>query len=249
MNSADDLTSGEKRKLSLLRKDLLLWSQAHGRMFPWRETTATGYDQIVVEVLLQRTTADAVARFFPPFKQRYPDWTSLSLAPIGELEEVMKPLGLWRRRAQSLSGLAKYAATSGGAFPRDPFRLAEIPAVGQYVSNAIGVFLHSQRAPLLDVNMARVIERFVRPRRLADIRYDPWLQAAAKWLVRDGDAASVNWATLDFAALVCKSARPDCLHCPLSTRCSFATNSVRRHGQPLQSIILEGTTSKIKEMR
>ena len=28
--------------------------------------------------------------------------------------------------------------------------------------------------------MARVIERVARPRRLADIRHDPWLQAAAK---------------------------------------------------------------------
>ena len=167
--------------------------------------------------MLQRTTATAVSRFYGEFFARFDSWTSLAAVQPGDLEQFLKPLGLWRRRAASLLGLASYAAKTGGAFPSDPELHREIPAVGQYVSNAVLMFQHGRRTPLLDVNMARVIERFVRPRRLADIRYDPWLQAAAHWFVR-GDRPEL---ALDFAALVCKARRPLCPACPVNDRCRF----------------------------
>lgn len=221
MPSADPLTRGEKRKLSLLRSDLLSWSGEHGRDFPWRQQSASTYNKVVVEVLLQRTTASAVAKFYPHFIARFPNWSSLAEAQPGDLESLLRPLGLWRRRANSLLGLARYAASVGGQFPRAAKEHVGIPAVGQYVSNAIAMFQHGRCAPLLDVNMARVVERHVRPRRLADIRHDPWLQDAAHWLVRSENPALVNWAILDFAAVVCKARNPSCPTCPLNSRCNY----------------------------
>lgn len=221
MRPIDVLTRGEKTKLTRLARDLVAWAAASGRDFPWRSEKAGTYERIVVEVLLQRTTATAVAGFYERFFATFPTWKALALATPGELEVFLKPLGLWRRRAQSLLGLAEYAAAAAGNFPRNADDHAEIPAVGQYVSNAVLLFQHGRSTPLLDVNMARVIERFVRPRRLADIRYDPWLQSAAKWFVRAEDAAAANWAILDFAALVCKARRPLCETCPVRARCSY----------------------------
>jgi A/G-specific adenine glycosylase len=69
--------------------------------------------------------------------------------------------------------------------------------------------------------MARVIERVVRPRRLADIRHDPYLQQAAGWLVNAPRPERVNWAILDFAALLCKPRQPLCPHCPAIGYCSY----------------------------
>lgn len=219
MPFADRLTAGEKRKLTLLARDLLRWSQAEGREFPWRAEGAGEYEQIVVEVLLQRTTATAVGKFYRAFFDRFPDWATLAAAEVFDLEVFLKPLGLWRRRAQSLLGLARYAAGNEGAFPARASGHTKIPAVGQYVSNAIMVFQHGKSRPLLDVNMARVIERFVRPRRLADIRFDPWLQEAAHWLTRGKHTRRVNWAVLDFAATVCRARNPRCPTCPVKRRC------------------------------
>ncbi len=66
--------------------------------------------------------------------------------------------------------------------------------------------------------MARLIERYIRPRKLADIRYDPWLQEAAHWLVRGDQPVEINWATLDFASAICTARNPRCGTCPLSRR-------------------------------
>jgi A/G-specific adenine glycosylase len=232
MPSPDPLKPGEKRRLARLARDLVSWSRKNGRDFAWRSSKANLYQQIVVEVLLQRTTATAVAGFFDEFITEYPGWVELAAAKTEDLEKFLKPLGLWRRRAQSLLGIAGYAAANNGGFPRDPGDHRDIPAVGQYVSNAILQFQHGRATPLLDVNMARVIERFLRPRRLADIRYDPWLQAAAHWLVRGDRSHEVNWATLDFAALVCRARNPRCAICPVKNRCNYAISSRRRSPDP-----------------
>ena len=215
----DRVTRGERAKLTRLRATLIGWYQQHGRQFPWREPTASTFERICVEVLLQRTRAETVAVLYPRFFSYFPDWDSIARARPAELECVLRPIGLWHLRARSLKQLATYAAARGGVFPADPDELAKVPAVGQYVRNAILLFQHGKSRPLVDVNMSRVLERFLRRRRLSDIRYDPWLQGAAHWLVRGQQAIETNWACLDFASAVCIARTPRCSSCPLFSRC------------------------------
>lgn len=216
-----DLPSrGEKRKITNLGRFLREWFKDNARDFPWRKPETGTYERICVEVLLQRTRAQTVAKFYGEFFGRFHDWEGIAQTDEQELAEFLKPLGLWHRRATGLKKLATYAADRGGMFPDKEKELVNVPAVGQYVSNAILLFQHGQRKPLLDVNMARVIERYVRPRRLADIRYDPWLQTAAHWLVETGDPISTNWATLDYSSTICQKAKASCFQCAINTRCS-----------------------------
>ena len=169
---------------------------------------------------MQRTRAETVAGMYHAFFERFRNWSDLADTSTRELEEHLKPIGLWRRRAISIKGLATYAAEHDGHFPIDPRKLGEVPGVGQYVMNAILLFQHGAKRPLVDVNMARVLERFLRPRTLADIRYDPWLQAASHWLVRER-AVETNWATLDFGAAICSSREPACAGCLISRHCHY----------------------------
>jgi A/G-specific adenine glycosylase len=86
------------------------------------------------------------------------------------------------------------------------------------------LFQHREAQPLLDSNMARVLERFFGPRTLADIRYDPYLQALAKAVVSCDRPIAMNWAILDFASLVCQN-RPLCNACPVNRTCRFESRS------------------------
>ncbi|WP_108503531.1 hypothetical protein [Paracoccus indicus] len=216
----DPLTRGQKVRITRLRYRLLDWYAVHGRDLPWRHDPANTFERICVEVLLQRTRAETVAKVYPTFFGRLRSWADIAAAPVEELEEHFKPIGLWQRRARSMKALSTFAAERGGQFPDTVDGLAHVPAVGQYVANAILVFQHGENRPLLDVNMARVIERYVRPRRLADIRFDPWLQEAAHWLVRGDKPVDINWAVLDFASAICTARNPRCSACPVARRCS-----------------------------
>ncbi len=136
------LSISEKRKITHLREDLLGWFSRYGRNLPWRSARASEFEQICVEVLLQRTRAETVAAMYPAFFAQYKTWSDLADASIRELEENLKPIGLWRRRAISIKGLATYAAGHDGRFPTVPRELGEVPGVGQYVMNAILLFQH-----------------------------------------------------------------------------------------------------------
>jgi A/G-specific adenine glycosylase len=195
----------------------LAWFPAHGRSFSWRNE-ASEYRTFVAESLLQRTTAAAVDGHLSRFLERFPTWESVRDADMQDLESVLRPLGLWRRRAASLKKLAAIVA-GVASLPADHADLRRLPGVGQYIANAVSLVVHGERRPLLDSNMARVLERFFGPRDLADIRFDPYLQALAHRVVDSPEAKAVNWAILDLAALVCRPV-PRCDTCPVAARCA-----------------------------
>ena len=89
MPSPDSLKPGEKRRLTRLARDLVAWFDENGRDFPGRSTNANHYQQIEVEVLLQITTATAVAGFFDEFIAQYPGWDELASAKTEDLEKFL----------------------------------------------------------------------------------------------------------------------------------------------------------------
>ncbi len=214
---------------SSFRRNLLAWYGRSGRHFPWRNPSATNYVKIISEVLLQRTRAETVATFLPGFLRQYPSWHLLSLAPKQELELQLKPLGLHTRRAAAVSALAAELRGRNGRFPSEREAIEALPGVGQYIANAVELFVHQRPRPLLDVNMARVLERHFGPRKLADIRYDPYLQDLASRVVDCSTADRLNWAILDLAATVCALKTPSCCRCPVACGCRHAAQ--REGGQ------------------
>ena len=210
------------REISRFRRLLLHWFDGNSRKFPWRKASTCRYQAIIAEVLLQRTRAETVAGFFPDFIREFPSWKQLSSASIKRLQSHLQPIGLWRRRAVSIQALASEMARRNGRFPRNREEVESLPGIGQYIANAVLLFCHGVPQPLLDVNMARVLERVFGPRRLADIRYDPYLQQLALKIVRCETPAKINWAILDLAAKTCVIRNPLCDRCPIMTMCLTA---------------------------
>lgn len=211
-------------QVALFRRELMEWYRQNRRDFPWRRVSASDYVKVVSEVLLKRTRAEAVAGFLPAFLRTYPSWNALAMASEHMLEHHLKPLGLAPTRSRSLRALACEVTSRGGSFPSFRDELEKLPAVGQYVASAILLFCFGQREPLLDNNMARVLERFFGPRKLRDIRFDPFLQNLSKTVVDTDDPVSINWAMLDFGALICKKSNPQCGACRLVSYCLYATS-------------------------
>lgn len=203
------------------QENLLEWFSEYGRIFPWREKDVSLYERIVVEVLLQRTRAETVSAFYERFFQKFPNWEILASTSKKELEGTLAPIGLWREKAKVLWSLAKEIERNGFNVPKNRLEIEELSGVGQYVANAIELFSGQRSAPLLDHNMARVLERYFGPRQLSDIRDDSYLQELAWNVCRGVDAIEMNWGILDLGSLVCKRRRPKCEKCPLSGGCSY----------------------------
>jgi A/G-specific adenine glycosylase len=207
--------------INTFRGLLLSWYQENGRRFPWRYKSTSKYKLIVTEVLLQRTKAETIAKMYHTFFSQYPSWKSLSSASEEELNLVLQPIGLWKRRSKLLSQLSSRVVSMNGRFPKEREALEALPNVGQYIANAILLFCHNSSQPLLDTNMARVLERVFGPRLKADIRYDPYLQKLAYEVVNTQRSIELNWAILDFASIVCRNYNPRCRGCVLVSICLY----------------------------
>jgi A/G-specific adenine glycosylase len=207
-------------KIKFFQKRLLKWYKLKGRSFYWRRRGLSNYQYVIAEVLLQRTKAETVANFYPNFIIEFPNWKSLAEADLQRIEDYLKPIGLYRQRSGRLKNLAVEMVKRNGRLPKDRQDLESIPFIGQYIANAVELVIFNQPSPLIDVNMARVLERFFGPRKRADIRYDPYLQVLSYKIVEHENAKKINWAILDFAALICKP-KPLCSECLLNLKCRY----------------------------
>jgi A/G-specific adenine glycosylase len=216
-----ELKKIRKEKIEFFRSNILQWFRGKGRNFLWRNKSATGYEKIMAEVLLQRTKAETVAKFYPGILKKYPNWKRLGTAAIEELEVDLKPFGLHKQRAKRVFQLAGEMKKRKGRLPKNYEEIKTIPMFGQYITNAVMLLVYEKPYPLLDVNMSRVLERFFGPRDTSDIRYDPYLQDLAYKIIDVPEPGVINWAILDFAAAVCKARNPVCEGCPLNRKCKF----------------------------
>jgi A/G-specific adenine glycosylase len=209
-----------KKKIEFFQHTILEWYKESGRRFYWRKKGISNYQLVIAEVLLQRTKAETVANFYPYFIEEFSNWKSLANASLKKIAKYLKPIGLYTQRSARLRNLAIEMVKRNGRLPKDRKELESIPFMGQYIANAVELVIFNQPSPLIDVNMSRVLERFFGARKLADIRYDPYLQMLSYKIVEHENAKEMNWAILDFAALICKP-KPLCLICPLAKPCSF----------------------------
>jgi len=213
-----------QKNISKFQQTLLTWYDTDGRHFPWRNKRLTQYQIIIAETLLQRTKAETVSKFYSQFIKDFPNWTSLAEADTSTIEQYLKPIGLYRQRARRLKNLALEMVKRKGKLPRDRAELESIPFMGQYIANSVELIIYKQPSPLIDVNMSRLLERYFGKRKLADIRYDPYLQKLSYKVINHSRAKEINWAILDYAALICRAKNPKCNICKLRIGCNYFLN-------------------------
>lgn len=96
-----------------------------------------GWAVLVCAVLLNQTNGKQLESVHETFFWRWPTCYHLAVADRDELEEVIKPLGLFRRRAATLLRLsAFYAFIWDGRSP-----VTDVPGVGKYGSDSYAIFI------------------------------------------------------------------------------------------------------------
>ena len=211
----------DNKKIDFLTKNIRAWFKEHGRNYPWRSDNLTDYEVTLSEVLLQRTRADTILHYYPKFLQMYPNWLSLSQTTKDNLQEVLQPIGLSNNKASALIGLSRAVVERGSKMPPNRKELEALPGIGHYTASAVLSICHGAREPLLDSNMARLLQRYYGIPRCSDIRHDSTLQNLARESLPRRRIKQFNWAILDFAAIVCKPQKPRCADCILQRKCVY----------------------------
>ena len=204
-----------------LRKRVIEWERRNWVPYPWR-VNRNPYNVLVAEILLKRTTRQAVAREYPEFIRKFPDIYAINGASVEEVAAALKHLGLYKQRAEQLKELAKALVERySGKIPDDWRALAELPGVGPYVAGAVLSFGFGKPAPVADSNVTRLLGRLLgaRLRRTEEYLCVLWI------LVPEDGHEYFNYGLIDLGAIVCGYRQPDCGKCPLGDLCVTYTEA------------------------
>ena len=192
------------------------WYKENGRHdLPWREAGRSAFEILVAEILLQRTTADAVSGAYVPFVARYPSPEAVAAVSSDSIEERIEPLGLVKRAEFVQRCSQQLLARHAGRVPREYPDLVELHGVGEYTARSVLIHAFDREVTAEDTNVRRLISRFF------DIDPDSGaINSVGDALAPPNRSSDFQHAMLDFAADVCLARSPECDTCPLSRDCS-----------------------------
>jgi A/G-specific adenine glycosylase len=199
---------------------VLAWFDRSGRKhLPWQRDP-TPYRVWVSEIMLQQTQVTTVIPYYERFMQRFPTAQALAAAPIDEVLHLWTGLGYYARARNLHRAALRIVSEHAGVFPDELDTVQSLPGIGRSTAGAILALSMSQRHPILDGNVKRVLTRCF------GIEGFPGHPAIERklWTIADActpadRVASYTQAMMDLGATVCVRSRPSCLTCPLSERC------------------------------
>ncbi|HET6208970.1 MAG TPA: A/G-specific adenine glycosylase, partial [Jatrophihabitans sp.] len=199
------------------------WFAEHARDLPWRRPGTSAWAVLVSEVMLQQTPVNRVLPVYRAWLERWPAPAGLAADSAGDAVRMWGKLGYPRRALRLHACAVAITEQHGGQLPDTLAGLLALPGVGDYTARAVLAFAFGVRAPVVDINVRRVLARAIegegmpRPpsttRDLATIQ--PLLPAA------DRAAARFSAAIMELGALVCTATAPGCPSCPVAERCAW----------------------------
>lgn len=112
------------------QKVIYSYYQEYGRNLPWR-ITQEPYHILVSEIMLQQTQVQRVIGKYESFIQVFPNFYSLSRAPLKMVLKEWQGLG-YNRRAMALKRIAqKVIEEFGGVLPSSVDALITFPGIGR----------------------------------------------------------------------------------------------------------------------
>lgn len=202
---------------------LLSWLQTSGRQYPWRYTIDP-WRVYISEILLQRTRGDAVVEIYDKFFGRFPDPSSLDVATESEIRNTVDSLGFGNQRTRTLQDVADLLVSEhGGEVPASPEELKRPWRVGEYSANATLLFAFGEPRPLVDANIARIIERYLGYEMPDQPHKDTDIYALLDSLTpsEPDTARAFYFALIDHGAKICTSSSPSCSGCPVEYGCQY----------------------------
>ncbi len=222
-----------QRLLPAFQRHLLSWYRRYQRPLPWRKTKDP-YKILVSEIMLQQTQVERVIPKYREFLRRYPTVNALARAPVQELRKVWYPLG-YNVRPIRLRKIARTVlARHDGKIPSSYEGLLAMDGIGHYTAGAVLSFAFGQDTPILDTNVARLLQRYFGvPRNGAEASGRKQLWQLARQVIPPGKAYQINQAMMDFGALVCTARRPQCPTCALRRKCrSYPYDPIASSARP-----------------
>jgi endonuclease-3 len=179
----------------------------------------TPFQLAVATILSAQCTDERVNRVTPALFARYPDAGTLALAPLVDVEEIIRSTGFYRAKAKSIVGFAKaLVARHGGEVPRAMAAMVPLPGVGRKTANVVlGHAYGINEGVAVDTHVLRVTNRLG----IASGDDPVKVEARLMELVPRERWTRTTDLLIFHGRRVCDARRPLCGECPLFALCRW----------------------------
>jgi len=219
--------------MKFITRKLIEWYKIHQRILPWRGINDP-YRIWVSEIILQQTRVAQGLDYYNRFIERFPDVHSLAVASEQEVLKYWQGLGYYSR-ARNLHATARNIETNfGGKFPSDYKTILSLKGIGEYTAAAIASIAFDAPYPVIDGNVFRFLSRlFAIDEPIDTAKGKNRFTELANRMMDKSQAGLFNQAIMEFGALQCIPASPDCSACSFETQC-LAYSSGRVNDFPVK---------------
>ena len=151
---------------------------------------------------------------------KYPTLDSLADAPLSDIEEIVRPCGLFRTKADSIKRACIMLRDDfGGIVPDNMDDLLSLPGVGRKIANLILGDVYSKPAIVADTHCIRICGRFgMYP---TDMKDPTKVEKIMSELVAPEEQSDFCHRIVQFGRDTCSARSPKCAECPLSDLCGY----------------------------
>ena len=150
--------------------------------------------------------------------KRFPDAESMANGDIREIEEIIKPCGLYRMKADNIKAASEMLITDfGGSLPDNMDDLLKLPGVGRKIANLLLGDIFGKEAIVCDTHCIRICGRLgMYPEKEKD---PTKIEKILRELIDLKEGSDFCHRIVLLGRETCTARSPMCQSCPLADLC------------------------------
>jgi endonuclease-3 len=176
------------------------------------------WELLVATVLSAQATDAQVNRTTPALFARFPTPEALAAADPGEVEDLIRSIGLFRTKARNLVALArKLVVEHAGEVPEEREALERLPGVGRKTASVVLAQGFGVPAFAVDTHVGRVLMRLG----FSPTKDPRPAEEAVTGLLSPSRWGEAHLLLIRHGRTVCTARRPRCPACPVRELCPW----------------------------
>ena len=187
---------------------------------------ALDYDTVfhlLCAVMLSAQTTDvSVNKVTPVLFAKYPEPADVAGAPLGDLETILRPVGMYKTKANHLKAMAKVVAEEYNSnVPHDYGKLVSLPGVGRKTANVVLAEGFGEQRIAVDTHVFRLANRIG----LTEAKDVLATEEGLMKVLPEDHWTSMHHTLIFHGRRVCAARKPNCESCGIRALC-------KRNGLP-----------------
>jgi len=185
---------------------------------------------LVATILAAQCTDEKVNQVTPALFERFPTAQHIAQADRRELEEIVRPTGFYRRKAERTQECCRIIVEQyDGEVPDRADALTSIPGVGRKTANVVLAEAFGRQTIPVDTHVKRVSTRLG----LAEGKEPDKIESQLCEIIPKGRWTRASHLFGTHGRRICSARKPDCEGCPVRDMCDYYKKGQRAGGGSL----------------